>query len=417
MRVTLYFLFLVLAAVLSFGTVRAFQHGGFDFNVFYGAWQLVLDGQSEKIFLKSTDRFLYAPGFAILLSPLAVLSRDWSLGLWTLLKTFALGTILANCIRLQQLTVPSTDLKDVTRLRILALAAAIFLARPLLVEYEYGQVNLFVLATTLWALTALSDPRSSKSELLSAWFAATFFAITKILTLPILLLPLIYSKRPLTKIWQQPAVLGVMLGGAITILSPLLVVPSQVALQLYSQWGQSLLARGLPLETHNQSFAALLYHYASGGPTPIHALSGGPLHLGSKLLSSVEIQLLSNAWTFLATSLLFGLIASTGSQKPLRKTAAILGMAIVPSYLIWKPYFIFGIPLAGHVFFNTFNSKTKGPLVCALALFIAINFLGFDFIGYQLSGPIEAASPLLLCHLVLLTLSSQVDRSQQIAIA
>ena len=67
------------------------EHGAPDFTVFYTAWHLVLEGRGAEIYRESPDRFLYAPGFAWLLSPLAWLPRSAALAIWCFAKAAVAG--------------------------------------------------------------------------------------------------------------------------------------------------------------------------------------------------------------------------------------------------------------------------------------------------------------------------------------
>jgi len=81
--------------VVGLGTGWAFQRGGLDFDVFHAAWKLVLSGQPSEIYRSSPDRFLYAPGFAWLLSPLGLLPRGAALAIWCLSKAAVLASSFA----------------------------------------------------------------------------------------------------------------------------------------------------------------------------------------------------------------------------------------------------------------------------------------------------------------------------------
>ena len=84
--------------VVAMGTLWAFQRGANDFTVFYHAWQMVLDGRGALIyhFQETPDRFLYAPGFAWLLSPFGLLPRSVALAIWCFAKAAVIGYLVAE---------------------------------------------------------------------------------------------------------------------------------------------------------------------------------------------------------------------------------------------------------------------------------------------------------------------------------
>jgi hypothetical protein len=119
--------------VTAVGTLWAFQKGASDFSVFLAAGKLVLTGQGMDIYARSPDRFLYAPGFAWLMAPLAFLPRELALALWCFAKAAVVGGVIARGLRVRAGQIA------------LAAWAVVLLARPVLIDFQYGQVNLFIL--------------------------------------------------------------------------------------------------------------------------------------------------------------------------------------------------------------------------------------------------------------------------------
>jgi len=77
-------------------------------------------------------------------------------------------------------------------------------------------------------------------------------------------------------------------------------------------------------------------------------------------------------------------------------------LLIVPSHLIWKPYFVFSLPLAAWLIQRAFRGESVSDWFLLLGLFLGINFTGFDFIGHTWGVQLEAASFLLMMHLVMI---------------
>src|SRR5262249_8901483 len=143
-----------------------------------------------------------APGFAWLLSPLGLLPRGLALGVWCLAKFAAVGAVLLALAK----RLPGKSLESN-----LALAAfgVLVVARPFLIDVGYGQVNVFILASAVWALLVHMDPSSQKLGagrsvgLLSggssqapflSWALLSCAAVAKIFPLPLLIVPFLVGK-------------------------------------------------------------------------------------------------------------------------------------------------------------------------------------------------------------------------------
>jgi hypothetical protein len=402
----------IVLLIAVIGTIRAFHRGGSDFAVFYTAWQHVLAGHGVDIYRVSTDRFLYAPGFAWVLSPLGILPKNFSLGLWCLLKSFALISII---VKMSQACRPSQS-----KLWSVGLSSfgVILLTRPLLIDFEYGQVNLFIVGASVWALLGHFEEKPSPFWDLLRWSFLSFVAAGKLFPLPLLLVPWVVKEGVPQKKLQYERI-GSIAGVLPTILLPVMSVGWSSTIQLFIEWREALLARGLPLEAHNQSFTALLYHYLSGSPTHVHA-RGGPMLFGHPVLSSDQIALFSLSWALMALGFMVAWII-TGSFRPrLQWMAVVVGLLIVPSHLVWKPYFVMSIPLAvllvhqrvGYAIDGVqFKKKRVSVSIFGiLALFVGVNLTSFDFIGHTWAAHFEAASVLLLMHMIMIGMVMSAPR-------
>jgi hypothetical protein len=92
----------------------------------------------------------------------------------------------------------------------------------------------------------------------------------------------------------------------------------------------------------------------------------------------------------------------------------VLALLFLPSYLVWKPYFVLGYPLAVLLLWR---HRSKAWLI-ALG-FVAMNLTGFDFIGDYWASRLEAASIFLFVHLMYLAIAlwAKPDASIQLQAA
>jgi hypothetical protein len=393
----------VASLIVSIGTVWAFQRGADDFNVFYVAWQHIARGEPMEIYRVSPDRFLYAPGFAWLLSPLAWLPRNLALAIWCFAKAALVGWMVRA---FAQRTTSENSIFAAG----LAAWGVLLVARPLLIDFQYGQVNLLILASCVWALLCHSDSRTSETQGFLSWMFAGIAAIAKLFPLPLLIVPFFVTtfksgRLPSRKLSLERA--GVLVGVALALFIPVLSVGWSGWLSLMHQWQGALIDRGFPLESHNQSFGAFLQHYTSGAPTEIIAQHRRQLSLGYSLFSAGTIQLLSAAWSAVFAGLILTWILSKPASMDLRFSAhrdrwiaVIVGLLVLPSHLVWKPYFVMGLP-AALIAVRYWNKRW--PVLLAIGLLM--NFSGFDTLGQEWGARFEAASILLWCHLALLLAS------------
>jgi hypothetical protein len=402
-----YFGMFVASVLVFFGVYRAFTRGASDFNVFYGSWNLVLQGRFDQIYRITSDRYLYSPSFAWLLSPFAFFSHHWSLAIWCGLKVLTLIFIFRKF---------QSYLSSDKSLAVFAMVSAsvLLVIRPVLIDLEYGQVNLFILGACFWALTGHFEKKCSYFLDGIRWAGLSFVAIAKLFPLPLLLVPFFVTQGVPSKKLKAER-MGVLFSSLVIGTLPLVVLGWKSGIALYLDWQKALIDRGFPTESHNQSFTAFLYRYLSGEPTWVRSEGMQPLYLGIKWLSQETIRLLSLSWLFVFMGWFCGLIISGPKKNQfLAWTSLLIGMSVVPSHLVWKPYFVMSLPLAMLLFWSSVLSKNKIDLLLISIVFFGMNLSGFDFIGHHWASYLESASILLLIHLILLVRVRELMLSQKI---
>lgn len=376
--------------IVLIGSLWAFQRGANDFSVFYEAWTLVRSGRGADIYHATPDRFLYAPGFAWLFSPLSFFSRNSALAIWCFLKIGTLVFLVRSF---------SKQVKKQKSILTLGLGSwgVVFLARPLLIDLQYGQVNTFILGACAWGLlTHLKKTQANFWDGVS-WIVLAIAAWTKLFPLPLLCIPFVMTRGVSTSRlgWERA---GVGVGSLLIGLVPILTEGVQGTWKLYYHWKDALISRGLPLETHNQSFSAFLHHNFSGNP--IHVIARGiehPVFMGARWLNHHQISTLSLAWSLILGGILMGWIVRGVVKSSLRWIAIVIALLILPSHLVWKPYFIMGLPA---VIFAASSRALFGA--AGILLFLLENFSGFNWIGDEWGARLEGGAILLWVHLLLI---------------
>jgi hypothetical protein len=376
-------------AIVAVGTVWAFTRGGDDFRVFYHAWSLALAGHGADIYRDSPDRFLYAPGFAWLLSPIAFLPMVWALAIWCAVKIVLVGW--AVCFSAKILKIDFS----------LAAWGVVLLVRPILIDFEYGQVNLFILAACAWpvfrslgsSVRCHGDDSGKGWDFLS-WALLGIVAVGKLFPAPLLLLPLMLRHR------RGISFLGASTGVLVMLMLPIFSQGPSGLASLYPEWWGALVSRGLPLESHNQSFTAFLYHFLSGEPTEIIAQHRRQMLLGGAFFSLEQIRLLTLSWIALTGSFILSLIVSEEAPSFSRR-ALLIALLVVPSHLVWKPYFSMGLPLAIAVIAMIVKAPTRAGWFWLSVVFTLMNLTGFDFVGLDWGARLESASLMLFAYLLL----------------
>lgn len=377
------------------GTLWAFERGAPDFSVFLSAWRLVLEGKGATIYAyqATPDRFLYAPGFAWLLSPLAILPRSVALALWCFAKAAVVGYLVREFQPARRAgTAPLATLG-------LAAWGVALVARPVLIDFQYGQVNLLILGACVWALLGhfrRGDPASAWD--LIRWTVLAMAAMAKVFPLPLLVVPWLATATP--KVWRERS--GTIVGLALVLAAPLLTQGWDGNLELLARWRDALILRGLPFESHNQSFSALLHRWFSGEPVHVVALGMHPIQMGWSLLSTTVIGLLSLAWIAIAAGVLLAWLLVVRRPSALVWVAVAVALLILPSHLVWKPYFVMFLPVAILVAART--QRSDGEWTALVVAFAAMNLSGFDLVGAAWGARLESASVMLWSALAYLAL-------------
>ncbi|MGK5081931.1 glycosyltransferase family 87 protein [Bdellovibrionota bacterium FG-1] len=383
--------FLVASLVISVGTFWAFERGAHDFKVFYSAWKMVLEGRGAEIYNRALtpDRFLYAPGFAWLLSPLALLPGQMVLALWCFAKAAVIGYLV------REFRPRAYEQGVATGFAALGI---LLVVRPLLIDFQYGQVNILILGACAWALLGHFRRDSAGFLDLLRWLVLGVVAVAKVFPLPLLVVPYLVKKGIPEKRLRLER-LGLFAGVALILLVPVLTQGWAGTWHLLSEWREALVSRGLPLESHNQSFAAFLHHYLTGEAT--HVVSHGmvPVVFGVPWLSGTAIMLLSLAWMVSAAGFLLMWITKGSQKAPLEWCAVLMALLILPSHLVWKPYFVMALPLA---ILALDRIKTRRRAYLLFFLFAVMNLSGFDFVGDAWGARFEAGALMLWAELGLI---------------
>jgi hypothetical protein len=388
---------LIASLVVTVGTFWAFERGAPDFSVFYGAWRLVLEGRGAEVYHGTTDRFLYAPGFAWLLAPLGLLPRSAALALWCFLKAGIVGYLVREFQPLRRRGLASLGL---------AAWGTVLVARPLLIDFQYGQVNVVILGICCWAL--LGHFRRGEGDWGDAlrWFVLAIAAVAKLFPLPLLAVPWVVSGPvPRSRLrWER---MGLILGVLSILALPAVSVGISGMLELLAQWREALISRGLPFESHNQSFSAWLHRWLSGEPVHVVALGPQSIRMGAAWLSESALHLLSLAWMFVSGGFLVAWLLSGSRRAPLPWIAVMVALLILPSHLVWKPYFVFFLPLAALISGAAFRESARRSDLRTVGLvvaFVCMNLLGFDVLGPKWGARFEAGSSMLWAALIYLSI-------------
>ncbi len=387
--------------VVLVGTLWAFQRGANDFSVFFEAWRLVMSGRGLEVYGGTPDRFLYAPGFAWLLAPLGLLPRAWALGLWCFGKALLLFWIVSVVARWAS--------AQKGRYEAAAFLGVVVVARPLLIDFQYGQVNLYLLAAVVWALDSHLDPSKSGLKGALPWFALGMVSVIKLLTAPLLALPWIAQEIAGGAKARRTQIVASLSGGFAILLLPLIFGGWDQFLELHTRWLSALVDRGLPMESHNQSFMAFLHHLFSGNPTPVVALARAEDFSVSWLrLDGSMIRALSLAWVLGSAGAILVWQRVKHSSSKGAWAVVLCGLLILPSHLLWKPYFLFGLPAAA---FLAARAQSMRSWIFLAGISALINLSGFDFVGHGVGVRFEAWAGLLWTHIVLLLWVTRAGRS------
>jgi hypothetical protein len=393
-----------LAAILfAIGIWKGWKSGGPDFRVFWSAARVALEGRADALYSEGPDRYLYAPGFAFLLAPLALLSYPEAHAIW--LAVCALSYLLFARLLARRLGDLGAGAVAV---------ATLFLLRPIWIDLRYGQVNLLILAAAFWALSTAvpreGDAPSRGWAKFTSWFLFAIAAFAKLYPLPLFLVPALgiaFAGKGKRAAWAP------VFGGAIAGFALLLALPPLFSMfpqgALYSEWMRALLAKGFPLETHNQSIAATLRRLLSGEIVRSHQTGGEPMTIGPRLLPDEGIATVNGIATLAILALLWKwarIHVRSGSPVAL---GLLCALCFLPSHLVWKPYFLMAVPLAAVVLTSIADDpdpyRRRMLSLGAWALLAASHLSSREVLGAHASAWFEALSGFLLVHLGLIALA------------
>ncbi len=392
-------LWALLALALGWAALRGYLRGGQDFRVFHHAGKLVLAGRWDLLYTDGPDRYLYAPGFALLIAPLSALPVSAALGLWLAGTLAALAGMFRHLSRRYG--------------AVAVLFAGIFSFRALAIDLRYGQVNLWILAAAVWAISEWSHRHeaSRRNGLRISWFLFSVAAVTKIYPLALFLFPVWGlcrgaegDRRPSLEI-----AVAFFLGVLCVLGLPYLFHAYPLG-GLEREWFAALSRKGLPTETHNQSFMAFLVRWVAAEPFHSLRLGGQTLQLGTgKFYAAPGLETLS----FLAFIFFVATAAGVfrfvwrgfrfGQSGGFEAGLFVLALSFVPAHLIWKSYFVLGLPMLAAVFARVqalpgADERAKWASIYGV--------LGFSLAGGGLLPPfasawMESASPFLWIHLAM----------------
>jgi hypothetical protein len=327
---------------------RAHKLDSPDFKVFYAAARHVLT-DPVNLYKISPDRYLYPPSAAILLTPFAF-SANYHLHQWIwhgllALIVFALGFS----------GMP-------------ALAALLLLTRYLAITFGYGQINLVEIG--LMALAGAWLLKASKRAG-AAWALAASIKIY-----PLVLAPAFFSRSR----WK-----GLVMGAVVALLVaflPFLLFGFSLGGELYGEFLGALRSKGMPLHSHNQSFAALLLRLFTDQSFYLHAVGDTKWAL---------LGLPQGLVTLFAWLLGISLTAFTWKKawgRPERYLSAAAFSILFLSHIVWKDYLLFlYFPLR-----EIFSLAPKKKSLWLAGGFLALVTLSSpDLIGAPLSTRLDAA--------------------------
>ncbi len=380
------FIYVLCFLVILLGTWWSFFNGGHDFSVFHYAWSHIANARYLQIYTDSPDLFYYAPGFAWLFSWLGALSVTKALFVWDLFKWSGFAWFIYYFGRKwnRQFWIPAL--------------AIVLCARPILSDLMVGQFNSLMLFA---ALLALSEEGKSSVRIFSKWFLFSLAAFSKLVLLPILFLPFLSFLRKRQHGW---ALAGATAGILLIALLPLCSVSISELATLYAQWFQGILAKGIPLETGNQSLAAFVYRFFGEGELRSVFAPGLAQPMGLNWWSVSQLESFSKIWMAIGMFLSVGWIW-IGVKKEITRSkewiAVMIGLLVVPSHIAWKYFFVFSLPLWLMALKDGLDRKNERMLLLA-AMFFVVNFSTNSFLSTAFASRFEAFSPLFFCHVLLL---------------
>ena len=338
------------ALVVAIGIAWSYSRGAPDFRVFYEAGKLVLEGHADLIYRESPDRFLYAPLFAWAMAPLALLPFAAALTLWNGLK---LALIY-----------------QASKVGRAGLAVGILVwARPVLIDFQYGNINLILCLATFW------------SVMRSHWFLMGFLGALKLLLLP-------FWSAALGPRFHWRSAIYFCAGGLIVLL---------FSISRLHPWLEAIQSRGFPTDTHNQSFLAFIHRFFAGESVHVISLHAERLYTWFVLSPTIRNGL-GGIWIAAWLAVWLWLTLSDRLPKSPLDWALLLALVPLPLHLVWKPYFVFGVPLVAQLAMR--KKLSTAFVVWTIISAILVNFSSTSFLGNEFSATLEAGSFFLWVHLI-----------------
>lgn len=327
-----------------------------DFKVFYVAAQNAIHSP-ELLYRKSPDRYLYPPSASLLFVPFAF-SDSWNFHRWT--WHFCLtALVIAMMLRFQWAGV----------------AGVVLLMRYFIINFFYGQVNLVLLALLVFAvLSSQKKPRLSAV----AWGVASIWK----------LFPALFGFTHLCLAWKekklQPLQAWLVGGTAVValVLLPFLLWGSEISLQLYREFLLALEAKGLPLNSHNQSFLALLMRLFTTQVFELHSVAY--VKWGLYEIAPPILKLISYSLMLVLSGFAWKKAYERGSQWDF--LCATCFSILFLSHIVWKDYFTFLFP----PIVALFGLKTKRAYKLLVIFGLLTLFSSPDLIGHPRSAFLDA---------------------------
>jgi hypothetical protein len=388
---------LALVAVLfCLGLWKGYTSGGQDFRVFDYTARLALEGRWDVLYREGPDRFLYAPGFAILFAPLSLFPQPATHAIWLALIAVSFFISMRALSKLLGL-LPTC-------------IAVLFAMRSIWIDLRYGQVNLPILASAIWAILSFSKP-ASRRVLFVSWMIFGIAAISKLYPLALFSIPLLGRKlgrgeEENNKI-AFTALSGAFSGILLVSVIPFVFAGLETGIFLFREWYLALGRRGFPTDTHNQSFLAFLFRLFSGEPFYSLQLGGAPLVIHGLVFSA---GVLRGIWIVFSAGIGILLLRAVRCRKgPLDRDSSYffaLALCFLPAHLIWKTYFVLVIPLVAVL-------VRRKNLWAVAILGALLNFSSNALFSPEVSAWIEAYSFFLWIHVSVIFLFLRSERMFQ----
>ena len=94
----------------------------------------------------------------------------------------------------------------------------------------------------------------------------------------------------------------------------------------------------------------------------------------------------------------------------------LVGLLILPSHLVWKPYFVFSLPLGICIMALLAGPDIRfrrSKMILFAIAFSLMNLTSFDLIGSTFAAPLEAASVMMFAHLAGLIINASPARTMR----